>query len=162
MIKINDAVPNVNVKFIQPSHDEVIEINFYEYAKDRNIVMFGFPGAFSPTCSNTHLPNVANHVDDFNKKGIDEVICLAVNDVFVLRAWASHHKVEKKLKFIADGNADLTKAMGMTYDASPFGMGIRSQRYSIYIEKGIVRLLHMESTAGACTLSNALVILDQL
>lgn len=160
MIKVNEAVPNIGIKFIQKN--DVTELNFNDYAIDKNLVVFGVPGAFTPTCSNLHLPNFANQVEDFKKKGVDAVICLSVNDAFVLRAWAIHHKVEDKLSFIADGNADLTQAMGLTLDGTPFGMGIRSQRYSMYVEKGIVRILHLESTAGACTISSASVILDQL
>lgn len=160
MIKINDEIPSVSVKIIK--NNEIKEINFREYARYKKLVVFALPGAFTPTCNNSHLPNFANQVDAFKKKSVDEVICLAVNDVFVLKFWANHHKAENKMTFMADGNADVTRALGMVLDATPFGMGIRSQRYSMYIDNGTVRILNVESSSGACILSDASVLLKQI
>lgn len=160
MIAVNDEVPSVSVKYLE--NNEVREINFKEYTKDKKVVVFGVPGAFTPTCSNLHLPSFAEKVDAFKAKGVDEVICLSVNDVFVLAAWAQHYKVERKIKFIADGNAQLTKEMGLILDATPFGMGIRSQRYSMYIDSGVVRVLNVEPSAGACTVSAGTELINQI
>lgn len=160
MIAINDKVPSISVKYIQ--NNEVLEINFREHTSNKKVVVFGVPGAFTPTCSNSHLPSFAESVDAFKAKGIDEIICLSVNDVFVLKAWAQHHKVEHKINFIADGSAELTKQMGLILDAVPYGMGIRSQRYSMYIDSGIVRVLNVEPSAGACTVSAGPILIDQI
>lgn len=160
MIKENDEIPSVFVKIIK--NNDVKEINFKEYASDKKLVVFAVPGAFTPTCSNSHLPHFISQVDEFKKKGIDEVICLSVNDAFVLKAWAHHHKAEHKMSFIADGNADVTRALGMVLDATPFGMGVRSQRYSMYIDAGIIRIINIEPSSGACLVSNAATILKQI
>lgn len=160
MIAVNDKVPSVRVKYIQ--NNDVQEINFSEYTNNKKVIVFGVPGAFTPTCSNSHLPSFAESVDAFKAKGVDEVICLSVNDVFVLKAWAQHHKVEHKINFIADGNAELTEKMGLVLDATPFGMGIRSQRYSMYIDSGVVRVLNVEPSAGACTVSAGTALIDQI
>ncbi|WP_032113701.1 peroxiredoxin [Candidatus Paracaedibacter symbiosus] len=160
MININQKVPNVTVKYV--TNNEISEINFYDYLADKKAVIFGLPGAFTPTCSGSHLPSFAETVENFKQKGVDQVICLAVNDVFVLKAWAQHHKVEHKINFISDGNGSLTQALGLTLDATPFGMGIRSQRYSMYVESGVVRLLNIETSSGACTVAAAPTILGQI
>lgn len=160
MIKINDEIPDISVKIIK--NNDIKEINFKDYASYKKLVVFAVPGAFTPTCTNSHLPHFVSQVDAFKKKGVDEVICLAVNDTFVLKVWAAHHKAENKVTFMADGNADVTRALGMVLDATPFGMGIRSQRYSMYIDNGIVRILNVESSSGACIISDASVLLSKI
>lgn len=160
MIAVNDKIPAVLVKYLK--NNEVEEINFRDYITNKKVVVFGVPGAFTPTCSNLHLPGFAEKVEVFKDMGINEIICLSVNDIFVLKAWAQHYKVEQKINFIADGNAELTTAMGLVLDATPFGMGVRSQRYSMYIDSGVVRVLNVEPSSGACVLSTGTTLIDQI
>lgn len=160
MIAINDMMPDVLVKLLKGNETE--EVSFKEYIGHKKVVVFGVPGAFTPTCSNSHLPSFADKVEAFKAQGVHEVICVAVNDVFVLKAWAQYHKVEQKISFIADGNGELTTAMGMVLDATPFGMGMRSQRYSMYIESGVIRILNIEPSSGACIISTGTELIDQI
>ncbi len=160
MIKTNNELPSVSVKIIK--NNDIKEINFKEYASYKKLVVFAVPGAFTPTCNNSHLPHFISQIDAFKKKGVDEIICLAVNDAFVLKVWAAHHKAENKVTFMADGNAEVTRALGMILDATPFGMGVRSQRYSMYVDNGIIRLINVEPSSGACIISDASALLSQI
>lgn len=160
MIKINDTIPDAHVKYIK--NGEVIELNLLDYLKGKKVIIFAVPGAFTPTCSNAHLPSFLKDYDAYKQKGIDEIICLAVNDAFVLKAWGQQAKVDSKINFIADGNGDLTKSMGMILDATSFGMGIRSQRYSMYVDSGKVKILNFEPSTGACKISDSRTLLEAL
>ncbi len=109
----------------------------------RNVVLFAIPGAFTPTCSEKHLPGYIEHFDEFRRRGI-EVYCMAVNDPFVLRAWGRSQSAPDGLQLISDGNAEFTRALGLEMDASSSGMGLRSRRFALYAEDGVVKSLFVE------------------
>lgn len=110
----------------------------------KKIALFAVPGAFTPTCSARHFPSYIDHLDELKAKGIDGVYCLSVNDAFVMAAWAKFQKSDGKITMIADGNGALTKSLGLELDASGFGMGIRSQRYGMVINDGVIEHLFVE------------------
>ncbi len=120
----------------------------------KRVVMFAVPGAFTPTCSAKHVPGFVEQCEAFRAKGIDAIICLSVNDVFVMDAWGKDQNAAGKVTMAADGNGDFTKAMALDFDGSGFGMGTRSQRYALYAEDGVVKVLNVEA-AGAFDVSSA-------
>jgi glutaredoxin/glutathione-dependent peroxiredoxin len=115
-----------------------------ELAKGKRVVIFGLPGAFTPTCSAKHVPGYVAGYDRLRAKGVDEVWCVSVNDAFVMGAWGRDQKSEGKIRMMADGSAVFTKALGLEMDLTPRGMGVRSQRYSMLVENGVVKALHLE------------------
>lgn len=124
------------------------------------VVLFAVPGAFTPTCSDRHLPGYVQHLEDFRARGI-EVMCLAVNDAFVMQAWAVAQQVPKGLRMLADGNASFTRAMGLEFDGTAYGMGVRARRFALYAEDGVVRQLHVEAP-GEFRVSTAEAMLQAL
>lgn len=110
----------------------------------RKAVLFGVPGAFTPTCSNKHLPGYIEHLAEFEQRGIT-VMCLAVNDAYVMKAWAASLHVPPSLLMLADGNASFTRALGLELDGTAFGMGLRARRFALYAEDGVVQLLQVEA-----------------
>lgn len=131
-----------------------------ELVKDKRIAIFGLPGAYTPTCSAQHVPGYVQHANEFKAKGVDEIWCIAVNDAFVMGAWGRDQKATGIVRMMADGNADFSKALGLDADFSKFGMGIRSQRYSMLVENGIVKQLNVEQP-GQFEVSNAEILLAQ-
>lgn len=127
----------------------------------KKVALFAVPGAFTPTCSAKHLPGFVNNFDALKKKGIDRVVCVAVNDVFVMSAWGKDQKVGDKVLLLADGNGEFTKALGLELDAKGFGMGTRSQRYSMIVDNGVVKQLNVEA-GGEFKVSSAEHLLGQL
>jgi peroxiredoxin len=125
------------------------------------VVLFAVPGAFTPTCSMKHLPGFIEKADEFSAKGVSRVVCLAVNDPFVMKAWSDHNKADGKVEMLPDGNAAFTKALGLELDASGFGLGIRSQRFAFYAEDGIVKDLEVEKP-GAFEVSSAEAMLTHV
>jgi glutaredoxin/glutathione-dependent peroxiredoxin len=112
--------------------------------RGKRIVIIGVPGAFTPTCSNTHLPGYVANAEAFKTKGVDEIWCVAVNDAFVMGAWGKQQGASGKVRMLADGNGAYTKSLGLELDLTARNMGIRSQRYSMLVEDGVVRRLHLE------------------
>jgi glutaredoxin/glutathione-dependent peroxiredoxin len=110
----------------------------------KKVVVFALPGAFTPTCSARHLPGYVEHAADFKKKGVDDIICLSVNDAFVMNAWGKDQNAAGKVHMIADGNGDFTKKVGLELDATKFGMGHRSQRYAMIVDNMVVKTLEVE------------------
>jgi len=129
--------------------------------KDKHIVIFAVPGAFTPTCSVKHLPGYIANVDKLRAKQVDEIWCVAVNDAFVMGAWGREQKSAGKVRMMADGSATYTKALGLDMDLTARGMGIRSQRYSMLVEDGIVKTLNVEQP-GKFEVSDAETMLKQL
>jgi peroxiredoxin len=127
----------------------------------KKVVLFALPGAFTPTCSAKHLPGFIQHADEIRQKGVDAIACLSVNDAFVMGAWGDQQKAGDKVMMLADGNGDLTKALGLTMDGSRFGMGQRSQRYSMVVDNGVVKELNVEEP-GAFAVSSAEHVMKQL
>ena len=127
----------------------------------KKVVVFALPGAFTPTCSARHLPGYVEHAAEFKKKGVDEIVCLSVNDAFVMRAWGQSANAGENVTMLADGSADFAKALGLEADFSKFGMGIRSQRFSMLVKDGVVTQLNIEEP-GAFAVSSAEHLIGQL
>jgi len=121
----------------------------------RKVVLIGVPGAFTPTCHRNHLPGYIENAASFTEKGVDAIAVTAVNDVFVMDAWAKASGGDGKVEFLADGNGDFAKALGLTLDASGNGLGVRSKRYSMVVDDGVVKSLNIEETAGKADASGA-------
>mmetsp|Transcript_20844 Transcript_20844/g.27434 ORF Transcript_20844/g.27434 Transcript_20844/m.27434 type:complete len:188 (+) Transcript_20844:62-625(+) len=158
-ISTGAAFPSVNLK--QAVGDEVTDVNTSEIMSGKKVVVFGVPGAFTPTCSEEHLPGFLNKVDDFKSKGVDTVACLSVNDFFVMKEWAKDQKVASKITMLCDGNGELTKAAGLELDLSAHGLGIRCKRFSAVVEDGIVKALNVEPDGAGYSVSSAENTLEQ-
>ena len=116
-----------------------------DLAKGKKIAIFGLPGAFTPTCSAKHVPSYLTNLDNLKAKGVDEVWCLAVNDAFVMHAWAKDQKAQGKIRFMGDGSAEYTKKLGLELDLNARGMGTRMQRFSMLVDDGVVKQLNIEA-----------------
>jgi len=127
----------------------------------KTVALFALPGAFTPTCSAKHLPGFIQHGDEIKQKGVDTIACLSVNDAFVMGAWGDQQGAGDKVLMLADGNGDFTRALGLEMDATKFGMGKRSQRYSMIIKDGVVKQLNIEEP-GSFQVSSAEHLLNQL
>jgi len=138
------------------------DVSTEELFAGKKAVLFAVPGAFTPTCSITHLPGFIEHADEFKAKGIDIVACTAVNDVFVLDAWAKSTGAVGKVVFLADGSGDFAKAIGLDLDAGAFGLGLRSKRYAMLLEDGVVKALHVEDKPSEADASSAERLLAEL
>ena len=132
-----------------------------DLTKGKKIVIFGVPGAFTPTCSAKHMPSYLQNFDKLKAKGVDEVWCIAVNDVFVMGAWGKDQKADGKVRMMADGSATFTKALGLELDLVARGLGIRSQRYSMLVQDGVVKSLNVEEP-GKFEVSGAESMLQQI
>lgn len=157
-IQANDAVPAVDVKTVVK--DEMGDANTGELFASGKTVLFGVPGAFTPTCSKAHLPGYVVHADAIKDKGVDRIVCMSVNDAFVMKAWGDASNASE-LVMLADGNADLTKAMGIEMDGSGFGMGLRCKRFAMIIEDGKATGVFIEGP-GEFEVSKAEYVLEQL
>ena len=135
--------------------------NVADLAKGKRIVVFGLPGAFTPTCSAKHVPGYVANYDQLKGKKVDEVWCVSVNDAFVMGAWGKDQKAGGKVRMMADGSAIFTKALGLEMDLTGRGMGVRSQRYSMLVEDGVVRKLNVEQP-GKFEVSDADTMLKQV
>src|SRR6201996_6897001 len=151
-IQVGDSLPAA--QFMTMTADGPRPITSDEVFKGKKVALFAVPGAFTPTCSAKHLPGFRDHADDFKAKGVDTIACISVNDVFVMGAWAKDQNVGESVLLLADGNGDFTKALGLEMDGSKFGMGKRSQRYSMVVEDGVVKSLNVEAP-GAFEVSSA-------
>ena len=140
-IQIGDRIPEAVLQHID---DGVKKIDTPTLFEGRKMVLFAVPGAFTPTCSERHLPGFVEHFDAFRERGI-EVACMAVNDPFVMQAWGESQHVPQGLRMLSDGNGDFTRQLGLEMDASAFGMGTRSKRFALFAENGIVRQLFVEA-----------------
>ena len=156
-IQIGDRIPQATLNVLK---DGVQAINTDEIFGGKNIVLFSVPGAFTPTCSAKHLPGFVEKLDEFKARGID-VACVSVNDAFVMGAWAKQQNVPDEMMMLADGNGAFAKALGLELDASPFGMGLRSKRFALYAEDGVVKKLQIEAP-GEFKVSSAEAVLAAL
>jgi glutaredoxin/glutathione-dependent peroxiredoxin len=137
------------------------QVNAADYFKGRKVALFSVPGAYTPTCSARHLPGYVDNIAALKAKGIDEVACTAVNDAFVMGAWAKSAGAGDSITMLADGNGDFAKAVGLEMDGSKFGMGTRGQRYAMIVNDGVVEQLHVEAP-GEFRVSAAEYLLEQL
>ena len=160
MMKISegDTIPQVTLTKVTENGPE--QVDSREYFAGRKVALFAVPGAFTPTCSAKHLPGFAEKADELKAKGIDEIACISVNDAFVMGAWQKADG-SKDVTMLADGNGDFAEAVGLTMDGSSFGMGQRSQRYSMLVDDGQVRKLNVEKP-GDFSVSSAEYMLGQL
>ena len=156
-IQVGERIPEVALQRIRDGVETVDTATVFE---SRKVVLFAVPGAFTPTCSEKHLPGFVQHFEDFRSRGID-VACLSVNDPFVMQAWGQSQDVPEGLMMLADGNGDFTRALGLELDASAYGMGTRAKRFALYAEDGVVRQLHVEAP-GEYRVSSAEYLLSQL
>jgi peroxiredoxin len=159
-IKVGDRVPAGS--FGTMKSDGPGSVTTDELFKGKTVVVFSVPGAFTPTCSKTHLPGFVQNAAALKAKGVDTLACLAVNDVFVMDAWGKGAGADGKVLMLADGNATYTKALGLELDASGFGMGTRGQRFAMVVKDGVVQKLMVEPSAGQCTVSGGESILSSL
>ncbi len=164
-IKIGDRVPDGTLTEFIPVETEGCALgpNAFQVAdlvRGRKIAVFAVPGAFTPTCSAKHLPGYVQQVEAFRAKGVDEIWCVSVNDAFVMGAWAKEQGAQGKVRLLADGSATWTQALGLTFDLTARGMGVRSQRYSMLLDDGVVKQLNVEA-AGQFQVSDADTLLAQ-
>jgi len=164
-IKIGDRVPDGTLtEFIeQETPGCTVGPNAFQVAdltKGKKIVVFGLPGAFTPTCSAKHVPSYVANIDKLKGKGVDEVWCVSVNDAFVMGAWAKDQKSGGKVRMMADGSANFANATGLTMDLTARGMGVRSQRYSMLVKDGVVKALNIEAP-GKFEVSDAKTLVEQ-
>lgn len=159
-IKVGDKIPSIVLKRLGENGME--DLNLADYIKDKKVVIFAVPGAFTPSCSQKHLPGYIERAKDIQSKGIDEIICIAVNDPFVMKHWGETSGAQGKITMIPDGNGEFTKAIGMDFDGSGNGLSIRSKRYSMIVEKGKVIQLQVEAKPGDVELSGAQVCVANL
>ena len=156
-IEVGDQLPDVTVKTFD---DGPANLSIGALIEGKTAVIFGLPGAFTPTCSIRHLPGFVDHAEAIKAKGVDTIACVSVNDAFVMDAWGQNKNAEELL-MLGDGNGDLTEALGLTMDGSGFGLGKRSQRYAMIVEDGTVTKLSVEAP-GKLEVSAAEAILEAL
>lgn len=159
-ISVGDRLPQAKFKIM--TSDGPGEISTEELFSGKKVVLFAVPGAFTPTCSMNHLPGYVENQPEILSKGVDQIAVVSVNDIFVMNAWAEASGAKDKILFLADGSADFTKAVGLDADLSVGGMGIRSQRYSMIVEDGVVTALNVGDKRGEAIISGAAAILEQL
>ena len=157
-VAVGDQIPNVTIKTMGANGPE--DLNTGDFFADKKVVLFAVPGAFTPTCSAAHLPGFVANADKILAKGVDAIVCLSVNDAFVMAAWGASQNAEA-LVMAADGNGEFTSAMGLTLDGSGFGLGHRSSRYALIAENGTITALNADQ-GGAFEVSSAEKILEAL
>ncbi len=158
-VKVGDTVPSATFTTFGPDGPRPVTSD--ELFKGKTVALFAVPGAFTPTCSVKHLPGFKAHAAEIKAKGVDTIACLSVNDVFVMKAWGEDQGVGGDIVMLADGNGDFTKAVGLEFDGARFGMGLRSQRYSVIVKDGVVAELNVEQ-GGEFKVSTAEYLLAQL
>ena len=152
-VKENDKIPNCEVYVLEKG--EPIKRNIDEFFKDKKIVIFGLPGAYTSVCSVKHLPGYVNMFEQYKDKGVDNIICISVNDPFVMNAWGKQNNVGDKIIMIGDPFLNFTKSIGAEVDKSARGLGIRSNRYTMLVENLKVIKLQEEKDTGICEISAA-------
>ncbi len=160
MIQTGERIPEVTLKRL--GDDGIEDVPTADFFKGRKVALFGVPGAYTPTCSQKHLPGFIEHAEQFKAKGVDEVACVSVNDPFVMKEWARASGAEGKVTLLADGNAELAQAMGLDFDGSGAGLGTRCKRFSAVVDDGVVTSLHVEESPGAVNVSGAETLLREI
>ena len=157
-IKVGDRLPQATLAKVTDQGPE--QVDTQSYFAGRKVALFSVPGAFTPTCSAKHLPGFVEKADELKAKGVDEIACTAVNDFFVMGAWAKQADA-KGVTMLADGNGEFASALGLTMDGSKFGLGTRGQRFSMLVDDGVVKELNVEAP-GEFRVSSAEHLLGQL
>ena len=145
-ISVGERIPAINLT--RMTDDGPQPVSTVDFFAGRKVVLFAVPGAFTPTCSAQHLPGFTGSIDALRAKGVDAVACLATNDVFVMDAWGKDQGTAGKVEMLADGSGEFTKAMGLEFDLSARGLGVRSQRYALVAEDGVVTTLSVDEGGG--------------
>ena len=158
-IKVGDRMPSGTMHTMTESGPKPVTTD--ELFKGKKVALFSVPGAYTPTCSAKHLPGFVMNFEALKAKGVDTVACVSVNDAFVMDAWGKAQNVGDKVVMLADGNADLTKALGIEMDGTGYGMGLRMKRFSMYVVDGTVKSFNLEKP-GAFEVSNAETMLGQV
>ena len=151
-IKKGDKLPDAKVFILEKDPKEV---SIKEIVGDDKVILFGLPGAFTPTCSTKHLPGFVLAIDQLKKKGINKVVCISINDPFVMDAWGKIHNVQDKILMVGDSKGDFTKNIGAELNLTNRGLGVRSSRYTMLVEKGSVLKIFEETIAGKCEITGA-------
>jgi glutaredoxin/glutathione-dependent peroxiredoxin len=159
-IKVGDKLPSVTLR--QVTHEGPKEVTTDEFFRGKKIALFAVPGAFTPACSQRHLPGYVDKASDIKSKGVDEVACVAVNDAAVMTAWGKDQKTEGKVTMLADGSGDFARALGLELDLTRAGLGTRSKRYSMLVDNGVVKSLNVEEQPGQVDVSSAETMLRAL
>lgn len=159
-IAVGDKLPSATFK--EKTKDGPVETNTEQLFSGKRVVLFGLPGAFTPTCSLNHLPGYLENRDAILARGVDDIAVVAVNDMHVMGAWATSTGGMGKIHFLSDWDASFTKALGLDVDLSASTLGMRSKRYSMLVEDGVVKTLNIEESTGQATVSAAATMLEQL
>ncbi|MBA2125825.1 peroxiredoxin [Hyphomicrobium methylovorum] len=152
-IKVGDRIPDVD--FTVMGADGPTKKSSKDVFSGRKIALFAVPGAYTPTCTKTHMPGFVNRIEEFKARGIDGVVCTAVNDIFVLTNWAKDTDATGKIEMLADGSGVFAKAVGLDLDLSEFGLGLRSKRYAMLVDDGVVKVLNVEDSPPIAEKSSA-------
>lgn len=159
-IQIGEKIPSSH--FTQMTADGIKKISTDDFFKGKKVIVFAVPGAFTPTCSNQHLPGFVAHAAALKAKGVDVIACISINDIFVMQAWGESANAKGAVEMLADGNGEFAKALGVDFDASQMGMGTRSWRFSMLVEDGVVKEFNREQNPGKAEVSGAETILAQI
>ncbi|XP_010519706.1 PREDICTED: peroxiredoxin-2B [Tarenaya hassleriana] len=159
-IAVGDVIPDGNLAFFD-ENDQLQKVSVHSLAAGKKVVLFGVPGAFTPTCSMQHVPGFIEKADELKSKGVDEILCLSVNDPFVMKAWAKTYPANEHVKFVGDGSAEYTHKLGLELDLKDKGLGIRSRRFALLVDNLKVTAANVES-GGEFTVSSAADILKAL
>ncbi len=158
-VQVGDTIPSATLNIMTADGPSAITTD--DIFKGKTVALFGLPGAFTPTCSAQHLPGFVANADALRAKGVDSIVCLAVNDAFVMGAWGKDQNVGDKVTLVADGSAAFTKAAGLQLDLTERGLGLRCQRFSMVVDDGVVKSLNIDA-AGSFEATSAEKILEQL
>ena len=160
-ITVGDTLPDANLLELGANGPQTVAVN--ALLKDRKVVIFGLPGAYTGTCTTAHVPSFIRTIDQFKAKGVDAVICVSVNDPFVIGAWAEATGGAKAgISFLGDADASFTKALGLDFSAPAVGLIDRSKRYALLAENGVVKVLHLEASPGQCEISGGEALLAEI
>jgi peroxiredoxin len=159
-IKVGDKLPSVTLR--QVTSEGPKEITTDDFFRGKKVALFAVPGAFTPACSQRHLPGYVDKASDIKGKGVDEVACVAVNDPAVMTAWGKDQRTEGKVTMLADGSGDFVRALGLELDLTKAGLGMRSKRYSMLVDNGVVKSLNIEEQPGQVDISSAEAMLRAL
>ena len=157
-IKVGDKIPSATLMEMKDGKPTPVKTD--DFFAGKKVALFALPGAFTPTCSAKHVPGFVNNYDALKAKGVDAIACVSVNDAFVMGAWGKDQQAGDKVHMLADGNGDFTRAVGLEMDGTKFGMGKRSQRYSMIVDNGVVKSVNIEEP-GAFDVSSAEYMMGQ-
>jgi peroxiredoxin len=159
-IKVGEKLPSATFRVMTAEGPKPRSTD--DVFKGKKVALFGVPGAFTPTCSNLHMPSFLNNVDAFKGKGVDTIAVTGVNDVFVMEAWKKATGAGDKIDFLADGNGEFAKGTDLAFDGSAAGLGTRVKRFSMLVDDGVVKAINIEEAPGKCELTNGDALLKQI